>query len=74
MSGWQKLRSRTLWQHVSFRPLSLKGILRLCEVLNKHGFLEIVIPAQAGIQDSECLLDPSFRWGDKVPDFIHRVP
>jgi hypothetical protein len=30
----------------------------------------LVIPAKAGIQEKQALLDPGFRWGDGFDDFL----
>jgi hypothetical protein len=40
------------------------------ELVKSHNFIELVIPAKAGIQLFQDVLDPGFRRGDAPRDFL----
>jgi hypothetical protein len=40
------------------------------ELVKSRNSIEFVIPAEAGIQLFQDVLDPGFRWGDDPNDFL----
>jgi hypothetical protein len=44
------------------------------ELVKSRNFIEFVIPAKAGIQLFQDVLDPGFRRGDAPRDFLRDHP
>jgi hypothetical protein len=60
------------WKNVNSTPqLGLKdGVDKVDELVKRRNSIEFVIPAKAGIQLFQDVLDPGFRRGDAPRDFL----
>ena len=47
-------------------------IVKLDELVKSQKMASPVIPAKAGIQEKQALLDPGFRRGDGFDDFLRK--
>ena len=65
----QDVNSPLVLGHAQIHPNSSRGLSCLDGLARSRKMAFSVIPAKAGIQEKQTVLDPGFRRGDGVDDF-----